>query len=306
VILAAGLTPAWQQIVVLDQLGVGQVNRAREVHWCASGKVINVGLALHHLGGTAKTLAFVGGDSGVAIQREFAQHGIAAQWVHSSNATRVCTTILEKQTGVATELVENAGCISEKELHRFQDCFAQEVRAAQFVVLIGSMPHGTPQTFYRDLLAVTPAQAVLDIRGDELLEALAEKPFLVKPNRAELAMTLRRDLENDAELLDAMGEVNRCGAEWVVISDGPNPVYVTSCESAWRVTPPRTEVVNPIGCGDCLAAGIAFGLERAWNVPDAVVFGLAAAANNAESLLPARLDAARIEQLQHSIVTEEL
>ncbi len=48
-ILAAGLSPAWQQIVVLDALSVGEVNRAREVHWCASGKVLNVGLALHCL-----------------------------------------------------------------------------------------------------------------------------------------------------------------------------------------------------------------------------------------------------------------
>ena len=48
-ILAAGLSPAWQQIVVLDDLKTGEVNRAREVHWCASGKVINVGMALHAL-----------------------------------------------------------------------------------------------------------------------------------------------------------------------------------------------------------------------------------------------------------------
>jgi hypothetical protein len=49
VILAAGLSPAWQQIVVLESLSVSEVNRARAVHWCASGKVLNVGLALHRL-----------------------------------------------------------------------------------------------------------------------------------------------------------------------------------------------------------------------------------------------------------------
>ena len=48
-ILAAGLSPAWHKIVVLDRLSFGQVNRAREVHWCASGKVLNAGLALHRL-----------------------------------------------------------------------------------------------------------------------------------------------------------------------------------------------------------------------------------------------------------------
>ena len=50
-ILAAGLTPAWQQIVEFDGFAVGQVNRARSVHWCASGKVLNVGIALQMYAG---------------------------------------------------------------------------------------------------------------------------------------------------------------------------------------------------------------------------------------------------------------
>ena len=55
-ILAAGLTPAWQQVLVFDAFTPGAVNRAREVHWCASGKVLNAARALHHLGGPARAL----------------------------------------------------------------------------------------------------------------------------------------------------------------------------------------------------------------------------------------------------------
>jgi hypothetical protein len=39
VIIAAGLTPAWQQMLVFDGVRVGEVNRAREAYWCSSGKV---------------------------------------------------------------------------------------------------------------------------------------------------------------------------------------------------------------------------------------------------------------------------
>ena len=66
-ILAAGLSPAWQQIVLLEALHLGEVNRASEVHWCASGKVLNVGLALHHLGAKSLTLSPLGGANGAAI-----------------------------------------------------------------------------------------------------------------------------------------------------------------------------------------------------------------------------------------------
>ena len=68
-ILAAGLTPAWQQMLVFDGLRVGEVNRAREALWCASGKVLNVGIALHHLGGPSRTIALIGGPSGDGIER---------------------------------------------------------------------------------------------------------------------------------------------------------------------------------------------------------------------------------------------
>ena len=60
-ILSAGLTPAWQQIMVFDRLRPGEVNRACEVVWCGSGKVLNAGLAMHHLGGPSLTLAPLGG-----------------------------------------------------------------------------------------------------------------------------------------------------------------------------------------------------------------------------------------------------
>ena len=48
-ILSAGLTPAWQQILVFDQMHWGEVNRASEVAWCGSGKVL-AGLQITRLG----------------------------------------------------------------------------------------------------------------------------------------------------------------------------------------------------------------------------------------------------------------
>jgi hypothetical protein len=61
VILTAGLTPSWQQIPLFDALALGEVNRARQVHWGVSGNVPNAVRALHHLGSDCKTLTLVGG-----------------------------------------------------------------------------------------------------------------------------------------------------------------------------------------------------------------------------------------------------
>jgi sugar/nucleoside kinase (ribokinase family) len=70
-----------------------------------------------------------------------------------------------------------------------------------------------------------------------------------------------------------------------------------------ELTPPAiTPIVNPIGCGDCLAAGIAIGLERGDTLVNAVCFGLAAAADNITQLLPARLSPERVARIMKEIV----
>jgi 1-phosphofructokinase family hexose kinase len=297
VILAAGLTPAWQQVLVFDEFKVGHVNRARQAHWCASGKVLNVARALHHLGSPANALTLVGGNTGAAIQHDFTHLGIAARWIEAATPTRVCTTILDSIHHAATELVPEVATASTNELDAFQAAYAEEVANAAVVVLIGSLPVATPARYYRDLLRHTPGKAILDARGPELVEALAEKPFLVKPNREEVERTLGRELHDDHALFDAMRQLNGWGAEWVVITDGKNPIHASSGGQIYQLRPPPREVVNPIGCGDCMTAGIAWATAHGREPLEAIRFGVAVAADKLGRLLPGLIDRGEAEAL---------
>jgi 1-phosphofructokinase family hexose kinase len=300
-ILVAGLSPVWQQVLLLDTLAVGEVNRAREVHWCASGKVLNAARALHHFGAPGKALTVVGGVPGEEVRRDFARLGVAARWVEVATPTRVCTTVVEAARRTATELVPEAGAVSDAERAAFLAAYGDEAAVAAVAVLIGSLPAGTPAGFYRELLARTPGKAVLDARGPELLEALHEKPFLVKPNRDELQRTLGRALPGAPDLFDAMREMNERGAEWVVITDGANPVHVRGHGRLYRLGTPRVSVVNPIGCGDCLAAGTAWAVYRGLGPVDAIRYGLAVAADKLGRLLPGLVDQGGVDALAGSV-----
>jgi len=298
-IVAAGLTPALQQVICLEGLKLGQVNRARVTHWCASGKVVNVGWALHTLGGPSLLLAPLGGDHGRRIAAELAELGAATCWVPCRAHTRVCNTIVDETATVnselvITELVENANPVEPDEVATFIDTFAKQAAAAALVVLTGSLPSGVAKDFYGQLLRRTSAQAILDVRGEELLAALPCRPLLIKPNREELEHTLGRNVATDADLCAAMRELNDLGAQWVLVTQGGGPVWLTSQRQTFRFQPGKVQMVNSIGCGDCLAAGIAWALRRGDTMIDAVRFGMATAATNAESLLPARFDAAQV------------
>jgi 1-phosphofructokinase family hexose kinase len=301
-ILTAGLTPAWQQVLLFDTFTPGEVNRARQVYWCASGKVFNAARALHSLGGPGKALAPVGGSPGQDIRRDLEGVDIAARLLETSRPTRVCTTILDSIRHTATELVPETEPLSAEELEAFRAAYTEEAKTAEVVVLIGSLPPGTPVGFYRDLLAHTPGRAILDARGAELLQALQGKPFLIKPNRAEVSRTFGRELEDDQSLQDAMRQLNEAGAEWVVVTDGPKPVFASTRGQLYRLQAPQREVVNPIGCGDCMAAGIAQALFAGQSPLDAIRFGVAAAAAKVGQLLPGQLELAELDALVQAVV----
>jgi 1-phosphofructokinase family hexose kinase len=259
----AGLPPAWQTIMRFVSLEPGEVNRASEVHRCASGKVLNVAVALGALGAISRAVTVMGGAAAGWTAAEFRGLGIDLVAVPTIADTRCCTTLLDDATGRTTELVENAPPITPGELARFVSGYEGAVAGAAAVVLSGSLPAGTPATIYRDLLERTPCPAIVDARGPELVAALSCRPLLVKPNREELARTVGHPLGSEVDLRAAMESLRERGAEWVLVTDGAKPAILLGPSGWFHIVPPRPErVINPIGCGDCLAAGIADQIAR--------------------------------------------
>jgi 1-phosphofructokinase family hexose kinase len=306
-ILCAGLSPAWQQIMVFRSFRYGEVNRAAEVHWLAQGKVINAAIAVHHLGGPALALAPLGGPPLTLIDSELAELGLARRWVVTQLPTRQCTTILDQATGTMTELIEESRPLAPAELDEFRRVYAEEAAKAAVAVLTGSLPIGTPASLYRELVERTPCPAVLDFRGEGLLATLDLKPLVVKPNREELAQTVGRSLDDDSRLLEAMRSLNRRGAQWVVTTQGGRPVWVTSATNAYRLhCLPIDKVVNPLGSGDAMAAAIAWAVRDGRSMVDAVRLGIAAAAENVRRLETSRFEAAVVKRLAGEVRVDTL
>jgi fructose-1-phosphate kinase PfkB-like protein len=285
-LLAAGLSPAWQQILVVDEFRAGEVNRAGEVHWCASGKVLNVGIAIAHLAGNeraVRTLSVIGRRARAALEPELAALGIDCRWVETAAETRICTTIVDRSSGRTTELVENAAPLTADEIARFCDAFSEESAAADTIVLslVAGRGAGYVVSRYSPNRGAQATEAASD-RGDKT---------------TLLAGTLNCQFNTDADVHTAMHRLNDRGAQWVVVTNGANPIWASNNGRLYRFEPLRVQrIVNPIGSGDCLAAGIAWAASAGLDMPGAIRLGIAAAADNVEQLLPARIDRRRIEQ----------
>ncbi|MCA8998683.1 MAG: 1-phosphofructokinase family hexose kinase [Planctomycetaceae bacterium] len=305
-ILTAGLSPAWQQILSFDEFRLGEVNRAKNAVWCASGKVINVAVTCAQLESPTHLICCRGGVTGLALAAEVESLGVDADWINVEHPTRVCTTILQTEGFQTTELVENAPPVSPAVLENFLSRVRERSHHCDVVALAGSLPSNAQSDYYRQLLDQTEAKLVLDFRGEGLLRCLDLKPLVVKPNREELEMTLGRPLPHDEDLITGMGELRERGAQWVVITDGPRAVWVESIEGTFKLIPPHVKVVNPIGCGDCMAGGIASELDRGVTVLKAIQFGIAAASLNATMLLPGRLRRSTVNNMAAEVQIERL
>jgi tagatose 6-phosphate kinase len=143
-ILCLAVTPAVQRTQFLASFQPGEVNRIRRTIVTASGKGVNVALALHQLGGTPKLLGFRGGDSGQFIAAEMSRIGIEASWIEIPASTRFCHTLIEDDTGRVTELVEEAVPPEPEHWKQLADRLDECLTGCAWMALSGALPPSAP------------------------------------------------------------------------------------------------------------------------------------------------------------------
>ena len=169
--------------------------------------------------------------------------------------------------------------------------------------LTGSMPSGAPEDLYAALVRAANAVGVpvlVDARKAFLRGALAERPFLVKPNLEEAAAALDLDLADSEEGASrAVAALLDAGARWALVTRGKAGALVVGDGGGrrWRLEPPRINAVNPIGAGDAMARGMLLALVNGASVPDASRYGTACAAAGALSPVSGGLHPGDVDKL---------
>jgi tagatose 6-phosphate kinase len=297
-----------QRTMVFDRLRLDSVNRAAEVHETASGKSLNVVRVLHALGDECVAGGFVGGDSGRFIRDELDRAGVPHDFVTVAPKTRTCVTILDRASGETTELVEESKEVEKPAWGKLRGRVAEWLPRAKVMVLSGSLTPNAPQDFYGfcvNRATEHAASAIVDAAGEPLRRALAARPLVVKPNRAELARTLDSPIESDAALRDAIRRLIELGPGWCVVTQGKEGAIVSDGQRFWRVRSPALRAVNPIGSGDSVAAGLASAIARGQRLPEAARLGIACGAANAMTLLPGHVRPDDVAQLVEKIELED-
>jgi tagatose 6-phosphate kinase len=306
-ILCLGTTPTVQRTMTFPRLRIDDVNRAISVAEYASGKSINAARVLHSLGKEVLASGFLGGDTGKFIRADLDRAGIPHDFLEVVPATRLCITLVDEEAGTATELVQESAGVEHKAYVKLLREIDANLWRAKAVILSGSLPPDAPPDFYADCVHKCNQEhvpVVLDARGQSLVLALACKPFIVKPNRDELAATIGSPIDSDDALRAAMAKMVQLGAQWVAVTLGKEGAMVSNGQDFWRLHSPAIKAISAVGSGDSFAAGLAAGIVQREEVPEAAALAAACGAANAITSLAGQIHLADVKTLLSQVRVE--
>lgn len=247
-------------------------NRVDAVAARAGGKGVNVARVLHALGHRVRATGLCGGATGEQIRAELHAAGVPEAMVAVGGESRRTVAVVDTD---ATVLLEPGPHVDAGEWLQFQRRYLELLADAQAVVLSGSLPPGLPPDAYAALATAAAADGVpvvLDTAGEALVRGLEGRPAVVKPNLDELAGVAAAD---PVDPLDGALELQKRGAQAVVVSCGADGLVAVSGANAWRAFPPHPVVGNPTGAGDAVVAALAAGLAAGQPWPELLVEAVA-------------------------------
>ncbi|MBR5123964.1 MAG: 1-phosphofructokinase [Clostridia bacterium] len=278
--------PALDYIMRLPVLREGETNRAASAEIQFGGKGINVSCVLASLGVESTVLGFVAGFTGEALTAHLSSSGIRTDFIPLPEGNTRINVKLKTPEGHFPETEINApGPAVPEDCVKALMAKLNALTEGDTLVLAGSVPASLPRDTYSRILSSLAGRGVrfvVDAEGDLLTDTLPYRPFLVKPNRAELEGIMGRPLPTDADLRDAASHLQERGAQNVLVSlGGDGAILLDAAGDCHRMAAPAVKVVNTVGAGDSMVAGFLTGICEGYGY--ALRLGLAAGSATASS-----------------------
>jgi 1-phosphofructokinase len=285
----------------------GEVARLGASSTEAGGKGVNVARAVAAAG--AEVVCVFPAGSGDPFVGRLHALGLRLATVPVKAPVRTNYTLTEPD-GTTTKLNEPGSPLDEAAREALARVLHERAVGAAWVALSGSLPPGTPDGWYADLvrsLRDTGARVAVDTSEERLAALLAAgpdaAPDLLKPNLEELAQVTgvaEDDLAGDpSAVLAAVGRLHEHGVAEVLLTLGSDGALLSTPEGVWTARPPAITVRSTVGAGDSSLAGYLLA-SLAGAAPDerlraAVAYGAASASLPGSAVpTPAQVDGSAV------------
>ena len=254
------LNPSIDYLMYPKSFSAGQINRSEQEIANFGGKWLNVSFVLSALGVKNRALGFAGGFSGREIIRLASRAGIECDFCETAEDSRINVKII---SDTETALNGKGPFIRKNEEEALLEKLSG-LSEEDTVILSGKGLMSESGELLRSVIgAVSHTRFIADMEGDDLLYAIEKRPFLIKPNIDELLAIFGGDDVSDETIAKYARELQRHGAENVLVSLGGDGAILASDDGKiYRMRAPKIEVKSTVGAGDSCLAGFVAGYER--------------------------------------------
>ena len=304
------VNPAIDRIVYLDRFVRNITNRIRATKDTMGGKGTHVSLNLTLMGSPSRAFGFAFGSTGRRIIDMLREGGVEPCFIYGETGeSRTNYLLVEEETRDATLVADKGPLPGDDQVRAFYDLMRATVGEGDLLALSGDASNFPDPYIYNriiDLLADKGVKVFLDASGPSLVACIQRSPYLAKPNKYDLGHLLGRELVTDADVIRAIADTDRYNVEIMAVSMGGEGSLVRAGDTLLRVTPPKVDVYNSVGCGDCFLAGMLHSCECGMALEDALRYATAVSAATAESALSVFFDPARAEALMDQVTIQKL
>ncbi|MBN1642363.1 MAG: 1-phosphofructokinase family hexose kinase [Anaerolineae bacterium] len=305
------LNPTLDRTLTVEGFAVGGTYKTSHDQCLPAGKGINAARVVATLGAPVTALGLVGGQDAAVFADALRSAGIEDRLIAIPGRTRNSVTILDPVAGTETHVREQGSTPPASAMERVRHLVAG-LTPGDWLILAGSLPPGLGPDTYRDLCrrcAARGVRTVLDANGPPLLAGAEAPPTVLKPNLFELWQLDRRcaegrtEIEPDVADLDAVlaaaRRVQELGIEVVVVTLGARgAIGIDRGGQAWHaVVALDRPLVDAVGSGDALGAGLTKALSEGAPLAEALRLGVACGAANALVAGAGRCQLGDIERL---------
>lgn len=306
------LNPAIDRILYLKELEKNVTNRVRKTTDTIGGKGTHVSINLKLLGQDNNAFGICHGENGRQVVQMLSDYGINVRFNHymeDNRETRTNYLLIEDSTD-CTIVAESGVTLTEKELDGLLATMKEVICPGDYLIFSGDASNSPDPSIYNRILHIFREKDVkffLDTSGPSLKECIQESPYMIKPNLDELSTLAGFSIpEDDASIIKAIDSLDTYGVEIIAVSLGGDGSIVKTPEGIYRVHPPKVDVVNTIGCGDCYLAGFVYGLSQGYDMEETIRTATGVSAATAESQLSAGYVYNRAMELKSQVTIEKI
>ncbi len=255
-IITITLSPAFDRHCRCDDFQPFCENLAQTISLDAGGKGINCSRALTVNGIQNLALVLLGKEQADVFCQALQAEKIAHRALLCDGNIRENLT-LHKKDAPETRISFSGFSANDAVLPELDAVIKQETKSfpSFYLVFSGRIPNGISKASCIDFLIShrkRGARLVIDSKSFTKEDLISLCPFLIKPNKEELA--LLHPLGAD-DPLQAARDLQDAGVESVAVSLGAQGAYLVCKEGMFQATPPAVATRSTIGAGDSFLAG---------------------------------------------------